>query len=419
MTQAAVFAHRFRERRAARTEDLRAQLDGIGHGTRAAQVLWSLEQRDPDHVGLPIGQQHPGVAAIMAVRRALSELALPALVQCRWVGTHRAAGSGAHALTEGRVDVELSFRSLSDVLHTVQVPVMVHQGRVLIPSTFIDQGEYQLISQASFDELLDRTTMSREELDRRTMFSPPLDLRRPTPSRVPLIRPGIFGIAAQREQLDLPLEGEAPEALWPCSICHREFPQSEVRWYENRDPDTGRIMMPEVACLSCLEGPDPDRDWDDRHGDIDVDGKTPRVDYRDEQVRWDAEAQARVEEAERAKLRRRQRTSPAAPAQPWMTAPYETPGPQQHARAAAGPELPARDVGEREPSALGEGAPVKLRREVDVIVGGGARLRLPKGAKGTVIRDHDGSGQAFDIRFEDLGVAARIRSDALAPARRR
>lgn len=203
--------------------------------TRTARLNWALESREPGaELGVPVGDQHPGLAAVAAVRRAIAELSFPAETACRWVGTHRAAGSGAHRMTEGRVDVELTFTSPSGVKRAVLVPVMVHEGRVLTPSTFIQDGEFKLISQAVFDEFLERNTLTRAELDRRTMFSPPPDQRVHHPAR-PVVRPNLY--TAQRD----PRATTSDPNTWP-SWTHRYLDDAA------REFDTA------------MDGPDPDPD---------------------------------------------------------------------------------------------------------------------------------------------------------------
>jgi hypothetical protein len=168
--------------------------DAIGD-TRCMQaaVQWNMHSRDPgDAVGVPIGSQHPNQAAILAVRDALSEYRLPLSYETRPVGFVRESGHGAHAMTDGTIVVEVAFRSLSGIDHTVDVPVIVTASRVLEPVCLIDQGIVKAMAQETFDEILDERTFHAAVPDRRTMFSPPPEERRP-PVQMPLVRPGMFG----------------------------------------------------------------------------------------------------------------------------------------------------------------------------------------------------------------------------------
>lgn len=186
------------EQQAARDARRVARLQGFVNlaqalPNRAQHLLWSLQQRDPEATGSPIGSQHPGQAAILAVRAALASYDLPVDMRFHYAGMRRYQGHGAHHVSEGIVTVQASFRTLSGVQRTVDIPVIVHAGQVLEPAVVIENGAMHVIAQSTFDDLIDRGTIYQPVQSRETMFSPPPD-QRPPQKWVPVARPGLFGI---------------------------------------------------------------------------------------------------------------------------------------------------------------------------------------------------------------------------------
>lgn len=178
-----------RSRRAARRDVFSFVGEAVGHN---AQMDWALEHRD--RTGTPVGHQHPGLAAILAVRTAVAAFDLPGDFRTRYVGMKRFSGRGGHGITDGIINIELSFRSMTGVDRTVDIPVMVHEGRVLEPAVLVDQGEMRAIAKSTFDDLVSRGTFYAPVPARPTMYSPPPEARRPVKNN-PIVRPGMFGTA--------------------------------------------------------------------------------------------------------------------------------------------------------------------------------------------------------------------------------
>lgn len=191
-----------REQRAARNDAVYSRIrDAVGGG-RAAQLSWALEAKDPEsEMGTPIGRQHPGHAAVLAVRAALAEYQLPVEFRSRYVGMERYSGRGAHGMDDGVVSIEVAFRTLSGIDRVFDVPVIVHAGHVLKPVVLVDQtGEFRTIAQSTFDDIVERATFYGAAPERRSMFSPPPAERR-APVVVPIVRPGMFGLSPINKQL--------------------------------------------------------------------------------------------------------------------------------------------------------------------------------------------------------------------------
>jgi hypothetical protein len=229
-------------RRARRRAEIYDRIgDAIGD-TRVmeAAISWSIQQHDPERgAGSPIGSQHPGQAAIGAVHRALAEFNLPTTYDTRWVGTQRFAGSGPHRVDDGVIAVELTMHSLSGIDRTVDIPVIVKEGRLLEPVVLIDQGVTRAMTQQTFDDILRQATFTAEVPDRRTMFSPPPDERRP-PNIVPLVRPGMFGFGPVNRQLTASYIRSAMSGQYetdlPSFNAMRDDPPPHIQWAEQPPP---------------------------------------------------------------------------------------------------------------------------------------------------------------------------------------
>jgi len=204
-----------------RRELIHSRIAGAIGDTRCvrAAVQWSLDSRDAsESTGMPIGSQHPGQAAIIAVQGALAEYDIPTEHKLRWIGSARTGGRGPHHMDAGVVTVELALRSLSGVDRTVDVPVMVQEGRVQAPVCLIDRGIIKTITQQTIDDIFDSGTFTASIPDRLTMFSPPSDIPRQAPVQVPLLRPGMFGFAPVNRQISAAyvrsaMRGQYVEAL--------------------------------------------------------------------------------------------------------------------------------------------------------------------------------------------------------------
>jgi hypothetical protein len=194
---------RIAQRQAHRAQRL-AAFSRIGEalaGSRAAQLSWALEPHDPqEEGGFPVGLQHPGQAAILAVRNAIAEYSIPVEVRTRFIGMQRYSGRGPHQMDDGEVVVEMSFRTLSGVDRFLYVPVRVINGHVLEPAFLIDRGVQRVMCQSTFDDLIKMGTFNAEIPQRETMYSPPPDQRQ-APKTVPIVRPGMFGLSPINKQI--------------------------------------------------------------------------------------------------------------------------------------------------------------------------------------------------------------------------
>lgn len=121
----------------------------------------------------PLGQQHPGLHAVTYVREALGRFELPSQVHLRYTGMNRTSGSGAHGMSDGIVWVRAEFASQSGARHAVDVPVVVHDRRMVEPQVLLHHGRARVLAQSTFDDIVDNAEVYRSQPDRSHMFSPP------------------------------------------------------------------------------------------------------------------------------------------------------------------------------------------------------------------------------------------------------
>lgn len=195
-------------RRAARQAALKASL-GVALG-REAGVRWNMtdnEQAD----GTLIGGQHPGVAALMLVRRAFSSFHVPSL-DLRFVGMKRVSGHSAFAMDDGVVTIEASLQSLSGPRHYLDVPVMVQNGRALMPSVVIHEGLPRILAQSTLDDIVGRGEFQANTPDRKHMFAPPQEKAKGGKSTHSIVRPSMFNVTSGRALVQGALSGFCHEA---------------------------------------------------------------------------------------------------------------------------------------------------------------------------------------------------------------
>lgn len=85
-----------------------------------------------------------------------------------------------------------------------------------------------------------------------------------------------------------------------------------------------------------------------------------------------------------------------------------------------GKDIPGADgshlnVGERPTDKMFyPGQKVRMKSEGVTRDRGGVAYKIPRGTRGTVVRDFDGANYAYIVRFEELGYAAKVPREALA-----
>lgn len=171
---------------------------------------WNLPAGGNDEyiAGSPLGEQHPGAAALLVVRQAMSEYNLPTKADLRYMGMKRASGHSSFGVDEGLIFVEATLHSLSGARHHVDVPVVVREGRLLVPSILIHNGRKRVMAQSTFDDIIGSAEFKADMPDRRNMFSPPPDRDAVAPRRkVPVINPGMFSVAPSRSRIRAALTG--------------------------------------------------------------------------------------------------------------------------------------------------------------------------------------------------------------------
>lgn len=202
-------------------------------GKTASDVDWEfdLERRPLDQ------REHPGVPAIMLVREALSQFEIPSRVEVAYKGMNRVSGHGQHHLTDGLINVQATFNSLSGHKHVIDVPVIVHGGYMVFPEVFVHQGATEVMAQSAFDELLRRGDVHTKVQDRKNMFSPHVE---PNPrDYVPAVGTGLFNPTAQahgfkgqgKEDLENIKEGQVYEV----------YGNRRVGTFSLKNASTGRV----------------------------------------------------------------------------------------------------------------------------------------------------------------------------------
>lgn len=166
---------------------------------REAASKWNMFPEDEGYLGTSLGEQHPGAAALLVVRNALSEYDLPTKVDLRYHGMHRTSGHGAYAMDEGIVMVQADFASMAGAKHSVEIPVVVKSGRMLDPSVLIHNGVKRIITQHTFDDIIGMGEFKQRVPDRLTMFSPPPGKdAKPAQRQVPIVNPGMYSVLPRR-----------------------------------------------------------------------------------------------------------------------------------------------------------------------------------------------------------------------------
>lgn len=180
-------------------------------GKRQAGSGWDLRE-DPEGA-YKIGGQHPGIAAVLLVRKALSEFDIPTPMNLRYAGMKRVTGKPPYHIGDGHIMVRAELMSLSSVRHWVDIPVVVKSGRMLHPAVLLHNASPRVITQHTLDDILKQGDVMVQDPPRRTMYSPPNEHKVKRP-RVPAVQPGLFSALPGRAHIRAALVGRrtaAPE----------------------------------------------------------------------------------------------------------------------------------------------------------------------------------------------------------------
>jgi hypothetical protein len=369
-------------RKAARTARRQQFFSKIGTALgKDAASGWNMPV-DPEaaHAGVPLGAQHPGAAALLIVREALSEYTIPTKVDLEFKRLRRVSGHGPYAMDEGEVWVAATLHSMSGPMHYIEIPVMVHRGRLLSPSVLVHQGNPRVITQNTLDDIIGMGEFKATVPSRKNMYAPP-PVEAQAPREVPRVHPGMYHVPPSRGLIASAITGIHKESASPYIVSDDELIRKlfhEANELRSRSEQIRRI---------------------------------PDISQRDINVADNLEADARDKESYADALARRLKGKQAF-YEPRVT--WEMEG----ATNVTGAEVPGADgshidVGEREAGGFYPSQKVKTNREVFVQDRGGVAWRIPTGEQGVVIRDVDGARRAYYVRFTDLGYAATVAAAAL------
>lgn len=453
-----------RARRRQRQEIVHARISEAIPVGRTAKLRWSLQRRDPTNASsTEIGNRHPGVAGALAVRAALKEFRFPQPYDLRYIDMNRKRGSGGYQMDEGEILMELTLRSLSGAQHKIDIPVQVRNGRVEEPVVLIHQGIERTITQPTFDSILKSGEFVEEIPERRNLFSPPPEERR-VPRRVPIVRPGMFGVSPVNRSLiaaavkgrwqhDAQVEGPEPalsfssqeeadaylrsqglegsHTVVPAGMTWQVIPSSgeaQFDLFENAPPfqtelplggpgseheGMGGASFPVTGQVELV----PPRD-EPETGPLCVECGEPVIEVGDEvwgheDPELDLEHHAIPDERPddyggietygepvQRKLTRFLGKPPLREAE--RRAMYELDEAPEHLQVAERPRPP-----------VCRGDRVKTTMDLDIATRDGQRWHVPKGSAGLVMDDHCGSGHHFVVRFDELGFDVYVPGDAL------
>ncbi|APU88872.1 hypothetical protein Rctr197k_043 [Virus Rctr197k] len=468
---------------------------------------WNLSKEDAIQEGAPLGNQHPGAAAILIVRQVLGEYDLPTEVDLRYHGIKRASGHGAYSVDEGIVYVQATLRSISGPRHHIDIPVIIREGRVLAPSILLHQGTPRILTQHTFDDIIGMGEFTAKAPDRPNMYAPPPDKDASSPQReVPRLAPNMFRPLPSRAIISSAVRGyhttdtcpacggsgEVEDERGPltCPTCggYGTLPEEEP-------PMPGMDQDADGAVLRRTLEPTPGKGQPASYGQ-DFAEKTklhytpdaeeelamkllqqrrrlktrPKrsdelnmtagaheewvIEMVSEQIARETAAIIReghmgqehaneymLTKAERIVHKRDLAEKIVQAAQPLLTEALGA-GPgggcmggncshQHHAfyepdvtgvleNGSLGRDVPGAngshlDVAERPTKGMfGPGTAVRLKHEATARDRGGVVYMLPKGSRGQVVRDVDGAGRAYYVRFAELGITATVPKEALS-----
>jgi len=376
------------------------ELEELHRLTREA-AGWNLPVDGEVEDGHSIGHQHPGAAALLIVRQSLAEYRIPTEVDLRYHGMRRTSGHGSYGMNDGIVYVQATLHSISGPRHHIDIPVIVRQGRVLAPSILLHNGNPRVITQNTLDDIIGMGEFTAKIPDRPNMFAPGPDKGAARPRReVPRLAPNMFKPLPSRSLIGSAVRGVVQQAALSPDQTAMRF----VNMYEH-DIELGEFVdMNEVASSM--------REQAAREFMRDAIPSGFRPEHNRERII--AEARAFADEVVAMALPEVEHafTERQAFYAPDETGVLENGSLGKDVPGAGGSHL---DVGERPTKGqFGTGQRVRLKSEATARDRGGVRYTIPRGTRGTVVRDVDGADRVYYVRFEELGFAASVPKEALS-----
>lgn len=141
---------------------------------KRGKAQWSLSD---DVETKSLGRLHPSAAAMSYVREALSEYAIPDF-KLRYNGMKRFGGetAGSVRINEGVINIQAELKTQSGVRQYVDIPVIVHGGKMVYPQILVHEGIPRVMAKSTFEDLMAAGAITRADgSNRKHMYAPPGD----------------------------------------------------------------------------------------------------------------------------------------------------------------------------------------------------------------------------------------------------
>jgi hypothetical protein len=147
----------FTNKRKARLEIIKSATGSIGIGKFARGLLHDLSHRDSDDQD-PVTVHTASMNAIHTVREVMANYTWTAQPKYR-IGTKNVhVRHGQKELNDGVINVIGELRTPTSVRVTFDVPVQIHEGKMLEPSVMFIEGTPHIISQSAISNLIGNST---------------------------------------------------------------------------------------------------------------------------------------------------------------------------------------------------------------------------------------------------------------------
>jgi hypothetical protein len=157
--------------------------------------------------------QNAGLQAVAMMRDILNNYHLPGMPSLSYSGIRNGrTAANSSALQDGVVTVNASLKSVSGVNISFDIPLEIHEGKLLEPSIIVHNGEPRIIAQSTFDSIVARNTFSTE-MPVREQYAAPVEPRAAKDMysnriRYTKVNKGMFSASADRDNLRRAMRGQ-------------------------------------------------------------------------------------------------------------------------------------------------------------------------------------------------------------------
>ena len=202
-----------------------------------------------------ITTQNAGTKALSLVRSLLDSYRLPTLPRLSYSGLRKGrTAANSSKVEDGVITISASLKTFSNVGISFDIPIEIHGGKLQDPSVLVYNGAARVISQATFDDLVNNNTI-KDIVPVRKLYDAPLDNKQAKElysnrTKMTRVNRGMFSLGAAKEELRKAIRGQDVDISKIDKEAYSDYvePEQSAPEYELRGSRCPRCNKIECEC---------------------------------------------------------------------------------------------------------------------------------------------------------------------------